>query len=102
MTLEMSGAVTGSCLCCCHPNSLGPGGFSARLCSQLYVFIPLPPRCRAVRREKEQPEGTNAVSLQEQGELSGSDLEPAAGGSAGWMDYSQPCPQSAGRDNSLV
>lgn len=104
VTLEMSGAVTGSPPRCCHLNSLEPAGFTARLCSQLcHVLIPLAPRSRAVGRArgKEQPEGTNSMSPQEQGELSGSDLKPAAGDSCR-MDSSQLCPQSGGRDNRLV
>lgn len=61
------------------------------------------PQIRAVgrAREKKQPEGTNSVSLQEQGELPGSDLKAAAADSCR-MDCSQLCPQSGGRDNRLV
>lgn len=104
MTLEMSGAVTGSSPCYCHLNPSEPGGFTPSLCSRLcHVLTPLPPRSGAVgrARQKEQPEGTKSLSLQQQGELSGSDLKPAAGDSCR-MDYSQLCPQSGSRDNRLV
>lgn len=84
VTLEMPGAVTGSSPCCCHLNSLEPGVFTPRLSSQLcHELIPWPPRSRTVgrARDKEQPEGTKSQSLQQQAELSGSDLKPAAGDS---------------------
>lgn len=86
------------------PVLLSPEFLGARrVHTQAVLCRELIPRSGAVgrAREKEQPEGTNSVSLQEQGGLSGSDLKPAAADSCG-MDYSQLCPQSGGRDNRLA